>query len=490
MSSLLQNLSPRKSIRRELTTILMLISGISLLVACAAFMYYDSVLVRREMRDNLVGLTRLFGSMSTAAISFDDGKTARETLAALKDRPGIISARTYSTNKFFAEYVRDGAIPMPAPPAPKTDGFHFEKDRLIVFQRIILKGEPIGAIVVESDLDELNRRLHSYIGIAAVVLLLSSAVALILSATLQRLIAAPILHLADAMRKVSQEKDYTVRAELTRDDELGYLTRGFNDMLAQIQERDAELQKGRDQLERRVAERTSQLERSNRELQDFAYVASHDLQEPLRKVQAFGDRLKEQFAPQLGEEGSDFISRMQNAATRMQTLINDLLAFSRVTTKANPFEKVDLALIAREVISDLEIRIQQSNAKIEVGPLPTFEGDPLQMRQLLQNLVGNALKFHKDGVPPIVKIDATIKKETLELTVTDNGIGFEEKYLDRIFAVFQRLHGRGIYEGTGIGLAICRKIAERHGGSITARSRPNEGATFIVTLPTRHAQSS
>lgn len=509
----------RRSIRRELTTILMLITGVSLLVACGAFMFYDSLLVRQEMRENLVGLTRVVGGMNTAALQFDDPNTSHEALSALAERPQIVSARIYSTNdSVFAEYVRAGSKSSVLPP-PNMDGYRFESDRLFVFQRILLKNEVIGSIIVESDLKELSRRTQSYLGISAVVLVISLAVALVLSTGLQRQVSRPIVHLAETMRQVSAEKNYRIRAEMKRDDEIGDLILGFNEMLAQIQARDAELQKGRDELEQRVIERTSeleqevrervralerlravaaQLERSNRELQDFAYVASHDLQEPLRKVQAFGDRLQDKFSDQLGDEGRDFIARMQNAAGRMQTLINDLLAFSRVTTKANPFEKVDLARIAREVVSDLEVRIQQKNARVDIGPLPTTEADPLQMRQLIQNLVGNALKFHKEGASPVVQINArilqpgetslsgqTIERESLELAVRDNGIGFDEKYLDRIFAVFQRLHGRGVYEGTGIGLAICRKIAERHGGTITGRSRPGEGATFIVTIPTR-----
>lgn len=509
MSQFLEKLSPGKSIRRELTGILMLISGASLVVACIAFMFYDSLLVRREMRDNLIGLTRVVGGMNTAALQFDDPAASREAMSALSDRPQILSARIYSTNgTVFAEYIRKEAN-SPRRPAPTGNGHLFEADRLVVFQKIPLKNEIVGSIIVESDLEELNRRLQSYVGIALGVLILSSAVALLLSTALQRIISNPIVRLAQSMRKVSEEKNFAVRAEVTRDDEIGDLTNGFNEMLSQIQQRDAELQKARDELEKRVIERTAelqavatQLERSNRELQDFAYVASHDLQEPLRKVQAFGDRLNEKYAPELGEEGRDFIKRMQNAAGRMQSLINDLLAFSRVSTKASPFEKVDLGRIAREVVSDLEVSIQQRQGRVEIGPLPVIGADPLQMRQLLQNLVGNALKFHKEGSTPIVQISARILKpgeislsgqpverETLELSVKDNGIGFDEKYLDRIFAVFQRLHGRGVYEGTGIGLAICRKIAERHGGAITARSRPGEGANFIVTLPAHPAQT-
>jgi PAS domain S-box-containing protein len=243
---------------------------------------------------------------------------------------------------------------------------------------------------------------------------------------------------------------------------------------------------------------TTQLERSNRELQDFAYVASHDLQEPLRKIVVFGERLKEQGAGKLDAESCDYLERMQKAASRMQTLINDLLTFSRVTTKARPFVQVDLAEVAREVVNDLEGRIEQVKGRVEVGTLPLIDAEALQMRQLLQNLIGNALKFRRPEVPPVVKIAAEIitgpsleggggvVKKLCRLTVSDNGIGFDEKYLDRIFNVFQRLHSRNEYEGTGMGLAIARKIALYHRGDITAKSKPGAGTTFIVTLPVTH----
>jgi len=243
--------------------------------------------------------------------------------------------------------------------------------------------------------------------------------------------------------------------------------------------------------EEKLRQFAAQLEQSNRELQDFAYVASHDLQEPLRKIVVFGERLKEKCGDTLTAEPRDYVERMQKAAARMQALINDLLAFSRLTTKASPFLPVNLAVIAREVLEDLESRSEQVQARIEVGDLPAIEAEALQMRQLLQNLIGNALKFRQPGVPPVVKVAAQKKlneagREVCELTVSDNGIGFDEKYLDRIFNVFQRLHSRKEYEGTGMGLAIVRKIALHHGGNVTARSHPGQGATFIVTLPAAH----
>jgi len=238
---------------------------------------------------------------------------------------------------------------------------------------------------------------------------------------------------------------------------------------------------------------TVQLERSNRELQDFAYVASHDLQEPLRKIVVFGERLKEKNSEALGPEALDYLDRMQKAAARMQILINDLLTFSRVTTKAHPFTQVNLAEIASEVVNDLEGRIELVKGRVELGTLPVIDAEALQMRQLLQNLIGNALKFRRPEEPPVVKVEAQIipdpvepAKKLCQLTVSDNCIGFDEKYLDRIFNVFQRLHTRNEYEGTGMGLAIVRKIALYHGGDITAKSKPGQGSTFILTIPVAH----
>ncbi len=233
------------------------------------------------------------------------------------------------------------------------------------------------------------------------------------------------------------------------------------------------------------------LEQSSRELQDFTSVASHDLQEPLRKVQAFGDRLKTHCQTGLDEQGRDCLDRMLNATKRMQSLIQDLLSFAQITSQAHPFLPVDLARVTREVLSDLEVRIAETNARVDVGDLPAIEADAVQMRQLLQNLIGNALKFHQEGKPPVIRIFAEkpdgveTPDSVIHLVVADEGIGFEEKYLDRIFAVFQRLHGRTEYEGTGVGLAICRKIAHRHGGNITATSTLGQGASFRVTLPLR-----
>ena len=248
------------------------------------------------------------------------------------------------------------------------------------------------------------------------------------------------------------------------------------------------------ELERHEAELrgyTKKLEVSNRELQDFAYVASHDLQEPLRKIETFGDRLKSKFGDEMPEGAQNYIERMQNATGRMRLLINDLLSYSRVTIKAKPFKSIDLNEVISGVLSDLQMRLDETGATVNYSDLPSLQADPTQMRQLLQNLIGNALKFQKPDVMPVVTVTAEFIEgdfmvgvpDMFTLKVADNGIGFDNRYKDQIFTIFQRLHGRGEYEGTGIGLATCRKIVDRHGGAIDAEGVEGEGATFIVTLP-------
>ncbi len=257
-------------------------------------------------------------------------------------------------------------------------------------------------------------------------------------------------------------------------------------------------------LEKQVAQRTSalqianfDLQRSNENLERFAYVASHDLQEPLRKIRSFGDILQTNYGSQLGE-GVDFLGRMQSAADRMSVLIKDLLTFSRIRTQRETFTPVSLTSVVRGVLGDLELAIQESSAVTDVGELPTVPGDAPQLRQLFQNLIANALKFQRPDLPPRISLTSQLVSlsdlpETIKpnspasqfyaISVVDNGIGFDEKYTDRIFQVFQRLHGRSRYTGTGIGLAIVQKVVDNHNGAIQVTSRPDEGATFTVYLP-------
>jgi PAS domain S-box-containing protein len=264
----------------------------------------------------------------------------------------------------------------------------------------------------------------------------------------------------------------------------------MNDVTERVRAQE-ELRKSRDELEQRVRERTAELERRNQELQNFTFAASHDLQEPLRKLQTFGDYLATRCADSIGQQGRDYLRRMGETAGRMEALLLSLLDYSRMTSKSEPFAKVKLEEIVEAVVSDLETQMNETNASVEIGDLPEVEADAAQMASLFQNLIGNALKFRReeDPDPPRVRIHCKpvgakgSQTGEWEIHVEDNGIGFEEQYKDLIFKPFQRLHGRKEYGGVGMGLAICKKVVERHGGSITGRSTPGHGSTFVVRLP-------
>ncbi len=272
---------------------------------------------------------------------------------------------------------------------------------------------------------------------------------------------------------------------------------------ARVVEANQQLEELNESLEERIAERTAvaeqraaELARSNSELEQFASVASHDLQEPLRKIRMYAQRLPKRVGDDLPEDAASDLGRMHDAAERMQRLIDDLLSFARVSSRQRDFEPVDLSALAREIVDDLEARIREVDAQVEIGELPVVFADRVQMGQLLQNLLSNALKFHRDGVPPVVRIRAEVAEGEPSrfageaanarhclIAIEDNGIGFEPKYAERIFSAFERLHSRSEYDGTGIGLSIARKIAWRHGGELTATGAPGKGATFTLTLP-------
>jgi signal transduction histidine kinase len=310
----------------------------------------------------------------------------------------------------------------------------------------------------------------------------------------KRSVVGPVARLHEGTEVIA-EGNLDHQVEVSGSDEVSQLARSFNRMAQSLQRITA----SRDELAEEVARREraekdlkrtlSELERSNKELEQFAYVASHDLQEPLRKIRAFSDRIMAKCEGQLGERGNVYLERMNDAAVRMSQLINDLLALSRVSTKAEPFVSVDLNEVAEGVVSDLETRIQQTEGEVKVGDLPTIEADRTQARQLLQNLIGNGLKFAREDVPPVVEVEGHLEeqdgREVCELKISDNGIGIEEKHREKIFGVFQRLHARGQYEGTGVGLAVCARIVDRHGGDIKVESEPGEGTTFVIRLPAR-----
>lgn len=319
-------------------------------------------------------------------------------------------------------------------------------------------------LISQVDRDEVLRGMQRLTLLLALTSVAALSIGTILAVFFARTLAAPIVAMARAARRFG-EGDQAVRIAGPAGDELGDLADSFNAMAEALAARDARLR------------------RSNQDLEQFAYVASHDLQEPLRKITAFGDLLIKEKAGQLDPDGGDYVHYMVDAARRMRILINDLLTYARVTTRGLPLQPVDLNAILTIVCEDLSLVLAESGGRLSIGPLPQVAADPGQMEQLFQNLLSNSLKYRQPDRAPEIAIAGAAAGGWAEITVTDQGIGFDPKAAEEIFQPFRRLHGRGQYEGTGMGLAICRRIVERHGGSIQAQAEPGRGSVFRVRLP-------
>ncbi len=328
--------------------------------------------------------------------------------------------------------------------------------------------------VAKLDRSDAFQGLRRIRNISLLVLVLALVALELFFLTIQRSLLKPIQHLAETATKVSGG-DLSQRMEVDRTDEIGKLARDFNEMTHRLVEANTS-------LECKVRERTIELERSNADLAQFAYIASHDLREPLRMVTCYVQMLERRYGSKLDEDARKYIGFAVDGSTRMGRLIEDLLAFSRVGTRACEFEVVDLSETMEAVRMNLQVAIEESDAAVVYGKLPAVQGDTTQLLQLCQNLVANAIKFRGE-LPPRVEITATKEEGRWRLIVSDNGIGIDLDHQERIFLIFQRLHQRGVYEGTGIGLAVCKKIVERHGGRITVESEPGKGSRFSFTLP-------
>jgi len=498
------------TIRRKLMLLILLSCGTALCLAGAAFVGYDFWMFRRTMIREITVLADVLGNNSTAALSFNARDTAEEMLSALRTQPHIVTACLYDKNgRVFAAYARSHAAAH-IPAQVDNRGCRFDSNQLTVFRPIWLGNKQVGTIYLESDLTELTQRLQLYLIMVSIKVLLVLLVVLGLALKLQGFISRPILALTATAKAVSEHRNYALRTQKTTTDELGVLTDTFNEMLTQIQSREAELQRAHDELEARVAERTAalskanaalqkevgerqcaeaglrikteELARSNTELEQFAYIASHDLQEPLRMVSSYLQLLEQRYAGKLDATANEFIHYAVDGAARMRTLVRDLLEYSRVGRRKQELAVVNCRAVFDNILLNLKETIADTQAKVTAGDLPTVRADSTELTQLFQNLIANAIKFH-GAQPPAVRLTADRQDGHWHFTVRDNGIGIAPEFADRIFVIFQRLHSRSHYPGNGLGLAICKKIVERYGGRIWVESTPGQGATFHFTLP-------
>jgi len=578
-------------IRQKLVVTIMATVAAALLLAGIGIVITDSLLFRGYLRRDLSALTKIIAQNTTAALAFDDPKSAAETLGALRARAHVIGACVYRPDgTVLATYSRQGSSA--CPPVSPENGIRFGEQGVTVSQPIELSGRQIGTLMLLYDLGEISERIKLYGGTVFAVLLGSSVLAFLLSSRLRKIIATPISQLVNATTSVAETGDYSTRVQKLSEDELGVLVDRFNEMLAGIQSRDDDLKREQerfrfmaeslpqkiftaapdagvdyfnrqwleftgltfeqikgwgwiqfvhpDDAEETLAawrhsvetgepcqsehrfrradgkyrwhlslahamrdrdgkismwlgssteiheqkEKEEALRRANDDLQQFAYAASHDLQEPIRNVAVYSEIVGNRYRDVLDAEGKMFLNFLTEGGRRLAMLVNDLLAYTSAGTAELTEAPVDASAVLKHSLASLAEAIRESGAEVTYDPLPEVYIGEAHLQQILQNLIANALKY-RDRTPPRIHISAALQSSQWCFSVRDNGIGIEPQYKDKIFGIFKRLHHDRTYGGTGIGLAICKRVVERYGGRIWVESEGGKGSTFYFTIPRR-----
>lgn len=493
-------------IRRKLLFIIMATTTLALILSAVGIVLADLILFRGYLKNDLSALSHIIADNLPASLDFNDSTAASETLATLRARTHVEKACVFrSTGELFATYTRPGTAAKCPQSQPDQDS-RFYKDVLIASRPIILKGSRVGTVIIIYDLGEINERVELYGAAVLVVFLFSTGVAFLLSARLRLLIAKPILELVHVSTAVSAHRDYRIRATKFSGDELGLLVDAFNEMLAGIQSRDSELREAllaREaalddahkahesltdtlhdvaQLNQELSRSNESLARSNEDLERFAFIASHDLQEPLRMIAVYSQLLVRRYSTQIDAQAAGFVTNIEDGTRRMRELLADLLAYAETGARfEEPAHPVDLNQVVQKVKENLALAIAESGTVIEVGRLPVIQGFESHFLPLFQNLIGNAIKYRSKRQPRIEVVFGRVDGH-IQICVSDNGIGIAPEYHAKIFVAFKRLHGKKI-PGTGIGLAICQRVVERYGGRIWVESELGHGSNFIFTLP-------
>lgn len=476
-----------RSISAKLMRMNLMVTGLVLVLAVAAFFLYDLISFQRNLVSNLNTAARIVGANSISALLFDDPLSATTTLEALRSSPDIVAAALVSIDgSIFAQYRqpgKTGALKISPLASGVRDQSWISGSRVLLAHRIVFQGKPVGTVYILAELSEIGRRARQYLLIAFGILLACMLAALLISATARRLIAQPMIALAETARRVSRERDYSVRAAAHPDrDEIAVLIDAFNEMLVQIEDREAALSRARDLLEVRVQERTEELRAANRELEAFSYTVAHDLRGPLDAIQGLVFLLQQSDRGEAKADQREILQQLRTGTRNMAQLIDDLLSLSRASTYPLKATPVDLTSLVRDIAHELHRADPQRRVQFMIANVPEVEADRGLVRVALDNLIRNAWKYTSHHDQACIEFGAIASDGETVFFVRDDGAGFDPAQVDQLFQPFHRLHSRGEFPGTGIGLATVHRILKRHGGRIWAEGAPESGATFWFTI--------
>jgi signal transduction histidine kinase len=463
-----------------------LVSGVALFLAYVSFVTYDLVTSRQDAINSLTGEAQIIGTNSATAIIFGDRASAELTLSALSNSTDVTSAAIYTeSGQLFAQYPANDSAPIQPQTIPSGSvRFSYRSGiDVLVGSRIVFDGKPIGVVYIHAHLIGLRQQAIHYAAITGAILLLCLGVALLVGTVFRRLLSEPVVALARTARLVSRYRDYSLRFDPAQSyTELMFLTEAFNEMLAEIQRRDAALEQARNELELRVEERTAQLRAANRELESFSYTVAHDLRGPLDIISNICYILNDQAKGAPAAAVDPMLGRLGASVAEMSNLIDDLLNLSRATSVGLHLKRLDLSAMASSILDGLAAADPDRNVKTVVQQGCHANADKGLMQVVLQNLLRNAWKFTGNKESPRIEFACAQDGPQTVYFVRDNGAGFDSRMADRLFKPFQRLHTENEFAGTGIGLATVQRIIARHEGKVWAEGEIENGATFYFTL--------
>jgi len=469
-------------LKTKLLALFVSISTLGILLVCSALIVVENKTYEQQLESELHVIADILAEQSAAALLFEDAQQLNSIIASLRQIGTIEQVCVFNVTKNVVS-VLNGDASEPCPSLNDQPEVGFVGDYYRLLEPVTLDGDVVGHFYLISRLEVLREHIWTFIVVTLSVGLGIQALLVLVALRLQRVVSEPIVELSDAAERIASEHDYSIRVPVYGKDELGALGSAFNEMIGTIQQQNRKILESKDDLERTVAERTSELSHANRELEAFSFSVSHDLRQPLRAIEGFSQALEEDCRDHLDDTGLDYLNRIRAATVRMGSLIDGMLVLSRVSRQAMEIKNVDLSAMLKELAQELQETTDNIPTEIAIQPNIRVVGDDRMLRIAFQNLLQNAWKYSAKNDTRRIDVSACEAGDSITIALKDNGVGFDMKYVDKLFVAFNRLHTPAEFAGTGLGLATVDRVVRRHFGRVCAKSEVDKGASFFIEFP-------